>query len=184
MSSKIENLEGEIWKDIAGYEGYYQVSNKGRIKSVNRVVKHTSSGYLTLKEKLIKCRANNRDGYIRCSLCKNKKVSTFLVHRLVAFAFIKNLENKPHINHLDEIKTNNVVENLEWVTQKENNDYSNTGFKNGTCHFNAKLTEREVREIRKLCSLDGYTATKLAKMFNVSRRHIVNIKLYKRWKHI
>lgn len=96
----------EVWKDIEGYEGRYQVSNLGRVKRVitGRILK---SG-------------KNRGGYLYVNLCKNGKYKTHKIHRQVAQAFIPNPENKPEINHIDEDKSNNVISNLEWSTRKEN----------------------------------------------------------------
>ena len=102
----------EIWKDIEGYEGIYQVSNLGRTKRL----------YKNDKEKILKP-FSNKDGYLIVNLCKEGKVKSRSVHRLVAQAFIPNPENKPEVNHKDENKSNNKVENLEWVTSKENNNY-------------------------------------------------------------
>lgn len=114
---KKNNME-EIYKDIEGYEGLYQVSNLGNVKSLvnNKGI---------AREKIIKpsiC----IDGYKRVLLCKDKTIKCFKIHRLVAQAFIENPNNLPCINHKDECKTNNVVENLEWCTQKYNINY-------GTC---------------------------------------------------
>lgn len=95
----------EVWKDIPGYEGYYQVSDLGRIRGRRGLNKPFK----------------NRDGYLVATLfVKGKKVRTGL-HRLVASAFIPNPENKPQINHIDGIRTNNRIDNLEWVTCSENN---------------------------------------------------------------
>lgn len=104
----------EVWKDVKGYEGLYQVSNLGRIKSLN--YKRTG------KEKIMK-QTKRGNGYLRVDLCKDKKIKTYNVHRLVAMTFIFNEYNKPQVNHINEIKTDNRVENLEWVTSKENVNY-------------------------------------------------------------
>ena len=104
----------EIWKDIEGFEGLYQVSNLGRTKSLN--YNHTK------KEKILKPSLNEK-GYLLVNLYKEGKGRSYLVHRLVAQAFIPNPEDKPQVNHKDEDKTNNKVENLEWVTSKENINY-------------------------------------------------------------
>ena len=105
----------EIWKDIKEYEGYYQVSNWGRIKSLprNSTVKYARN---------LKLRAN-RHGYLYVVLCKNGKVKTYYVHRLVAEAFIPNTDNLPCVNHKDENPLNNNVDNLEWCSYSYNSNY-------------------------------------------------------------
>lgn len=108
----------EIWKDIKGYEGLYQVSNFGRIKSLPK--KRNSK--FTEKEIILKL-FENTSGYIQTNLWKNKKGKNFLVHKLVAEAFISNNYNFPYINHKDENKQNNRVDNLEWCTAKYNSNY-------------------------------------------------------------
>ena len=105
----------EIWKDIKGYEGLYQVSNLGNVKSLSR--------YHHKKEQILKPNLKN-DGYYETTLLKNGKPKWIRTHRLVAMAFIPNLENKPQINHKDGNKLNNCVENIEWVTNQENIDHA------------------------------------------------------------
>ena len=102
----------EYWKDIKGYEGLYQVSNLGRIRKENKII----SPWTQL-------------GYKIVVLWKNKKCKKFRVHRLVAEAFILNPNNYTQVNHKDEDKSNNSVENLEWCTQKYNNSYGNRTLK-------------------------------------------------------
>lgn len=104
----------EEWKDIKGYESLYQVSNLGRIKSLN--YNHTK------KEKIMSLE-NNKSGYLRVALHLRKKQRHYLVHRLVAEAFIPNPNNYACINHKDENKQNNNIDNLEWCTHKYNNCY-------------------------------------------------------------
>lgn len=104
----------EIWKDIKNYEGLYQVSTLGNVKSLN--FKHTG------KEKILKL-TKNSSGYLNVGLCKDGKRKGFLVHRLVAETFIPNPDNLKQVNHLSERKTENNVKNLEWVTAKYNVNY-------------------------------------------------------------
>ena len=101
----------EIWKDIKGFEGHYQVSNLGRVKSLKRG-----------KERILK---PGRDtyGYLRVILWKNNKMKMCYIHRLVAQAFLPNPQNLPQINHKNEDKTDNKVENLEWCDSRYNNNY-------------------------------------------------------------
>ena len=101
----------EIWKDIEGYEGLYQVSNMGRVKSLD--YKHTG------KEKIMKL-FKNKKGYLQINLSKNNEQKFFTVHRLVALAFIPNQLNKPFIDHINTVKDDNRADNLRWCTAKEN----------------------------------------------------------------
>ena len=111
----------EIWKDIKGYEGLYQVSNLGRVKSLPKYHK-TKSGYFS-KERIIKTIRNDR-GYLMVGLSKDWKKKKVFVHRLVAEAFIPNPNNYTQINHINEQeKDNNNVDNLEWCTCKYNCNY-------------------------------------------------------------
>lgn len=109
-------LPREKWKDIKKYEGKYQVSNLGNVRSLNY---HRENKIKRLKK------SNDKAGYLVVGLCKNGKIRTYKVHRLVAEAFIFNPDNLPQINHKDENKNNNSVFNLEWCTSKYNNNYGN-----------------------------------------------------------
>jgi len=109
----------EIWKDIKGFEGLYQVSNLGRVKSLERETIRKDGSKLPIKERILKPQKGL--GYLRVALCKGSgKGKLFFVHRLVCEAFHENTENKPCVNHIDENKINNVASNLEWCTYKEN----------------------------------------------------------------
>ena len=108
------NMKGEIWKDIENYEGYYMVSNMGRIKSLN--YRHTG------KEGILKGN-DNGDGYLQVKLLKDDKGKNYKIHRLVAQAFLDNSNNLPEVNHRDENKQNNCVQNLEWCDRAYNNNY-------------------------------------------------------------
>ena len=117
----------EIWKDIKGYEGIYQVSNMGKVKSLKRTINNSTTygGKATIKERILKPK-KDKDGYEAVGLNKDGKRKDFRVHRLVADAFIPNPNNYPIVNHKDEVKDNNVVSNLEWCTVRYNNTYGTT----------------------------------------------------------
>lgn len=108
----------EEYRDIEGYEGLYQVSNLGNVKSLERM-KWNGRGYQKVPERILKPRKNGY-GYLQVNLNKEGKKSTYRVHRLVAEAFLENSENLPEVNHKDECKTNNNVSNLEWCTREYN----------------------------------------------------------------
>jgi hypothetical protein len=114
----LEDIEGEIWKDIEGYEGHYQISSFGRVKSLGRLM---CRGYVfrMCTDKIRKITVKS-DGYAEINLCLKNKYSIFRVHRLVALAFIDNPKNKLEVNHIDSIRLNNNVKNLEWLTKREN----------------------------------------------------------------
>lgn len=109
----------EIWKDIKGYEDKYQVSNTGKVRSKDRF---DSAMRNRIKGQIIK-QVSSAHGYKRLNLCKNGKPRLWLVHRLVAEAFIPNPNNLPYINHKDENPSNNNVDNLEWCTHLYNMNY-------------------------------------------------------------
>lgn len=139
----------EIWKDVKGFEGYYEVSNLGRVRSVDRVIfDNVRKCDRLLKGRILKKRYHT-GGYNVVAFCKEHIIVNKFVHRLVAEAFIPNLDNLPLVNHKDEDKTNNCVDNLEWCDAKYNNDYGtrkerwyNTRIKNGTIdisHIGSKV---------------------------------------------
>jgi len=171
----------ENWKDIPGYEGSYQASDLGRIKSLRR---RDRLDRYWIEERILKTTVS-RHGYLTLFLSeKDGSQKNQLVHRLIAETHILNPKNKPQVNHKDGIKVHNEKTNLEWSTKSENEKHAyKTGLKEGIKgeqHVFSKLTEKDVIQIRtsKLGSRD------LSKMYNVSQSLICNIKSRKGWKHL
>ena len=162
----------ESWKKIKEYDNYL-ISDQGRVFNFkyNRFLKPGKDRY----------------GYFQVILCKNGVRKFYIIHRLVALAFIPNPENKRTVNHIDGIKMNNLVSNLEWNTQSENVQHSyDNGLKDakGTKNGMAKLTESQVLEIRKLYATGDYYQKDLAKIFGVTQMLISYIVNRKNWVHI
>ena len=134
-------MSEEIWKSIKGYEGLYEISSYGRVKSLERFVYGNGNGKYKIFEKILKPRIRSK--YYSVSLSKNSIKKKCCVHRLVAINFIDNSLNKPEVNHINGNKLDNRVENLEWVTAKENQQHaSRTGLKpKGSNCFNSIFSE-------------------------------------------
>lgn len=162
----------EIWKDVEGYGGCYQISNHGNAKSFRQC----------RYGKLLKFGLTS-SGYPAISPHKDKKQKTMAIHRIVAKSFIPNPDNKPHVNHKDGNKQNNHVSNLEWVTPKENHAHAS---KNGLLACGerqgaSKLNSFQVRVIRKTT---GLTQRELARIFKISQGTSGPILLRKTWRHL
>lgn len=112
----------EEWKPVVGYEGLYEVSSMGRVKSLKRTITGKDGITREIKERILKP-GIAENWYPTVNLSKNGNVVTFRVHRLVATAFIPNPKNLSDVNHKDEDKTNNSVDNLEWMSHKDNSNY-------------------------------------------------------------
>jgi hypothetical protein len=109
----------EEWRQVVNYEGYYEISNLGNLRSVDRIVRYKSSGTMLRRGRPMK-QCKNKYGYMDVRLCKEGVEKAHLVHRLVAMAFLDNPEDKPQVNHKNGVKWNNCLENLEWSTLSEN----------------------------------------------------------------
>lgn len=138
----------EVWKAIEGYEGLYEVSNLGRVKSLERYENARIGVLRKRKERFLKYFLD-KDGYEKVTLSKNHKLKTIGVHRLVAETFIENPEKKPQVNHIDEDKTNNSSMNLEWVTQIENVNHGTRNKRISEAMTNNPLTSKPVIAISK-----------------------------------
>lgn len=185
-------MEEEIWKDIVGYEGYYQVSSLGRVKALERVYKQRNGltgrdNYRTYPEQMMYVEVD-KDGYLKTRLSKDGKQKKFLIHRLVALTFIPNPENKPEVNHKSGVKDDNRVDNLEWMTTSENQQHAHDNklyqCARGENSGNAKLTELQVREIHALSKDKAIPVETLALKYSVKSNTIYRILNGIRWKHI
>lgn len=175
-----DSVESEEWRDIEGYEGLYQVSSLGRIRSLTRICK-VGKGLRKLDGRVLK--QYKYLGYMVLVLYDkkaNKKICR--VHRAVAKAFVAG-DTSLVVNHKDGVRHNNHVDNLEWVTQKENIRHASTFLRKGAIidgrPYNAKLDWAQVLTI---CSLKSYTTKKLSKHFSIptsSIRRIRNGQAYK-----
>lgn len=164
----------EKWAPVKGYEGYYEVSNLGRIKSLKR--------FGVLKDRLLKPGVMSK-GYLTVRLFIDGNATCLLLHRLIAIAFLPNPDNKLEVNHIDSNIRNCTLSNLEWCTRSENIKHSysfgkntQTGIRNSKC----KLSEDDVHSIRKSNKLN----VEEARLHKVSAATISSIRRRKTWTHI
>jgi hypothetical protein len=151
----------EIWVEIKNYEGLYEASNLGRVRNADGLI---------LKQHI------NTHGYLQCNLSKNNVKKAFRIHRIIADSFIPNPKRKEQVNHLDGVKTNNYVNNLEWCTRIENMRHAN---ENGLINKVKKLSHPDVVEIRE--NKHNLTHAELGKMYGVSQTQISRIIAFKEW---
>lgn len=139
LCDKKKTME-EIWKDKKDYEGLYQVSNWGRAKSLDRYIKGKGHSLQFKKGRILKPMKDN-NGYLKVRLCNGEKSKTFNLHRLVAEAFLPNPDNLPQVNHKDENKLNNSVDNLEWCDSRYNKNYGTRNKRISEKMTNGKLSK-------------------------------------------
>ena len=180
--------EIEVWKDIEHWEGYYQVSNKSRVRSLDRKIINSIGRTHYLKGIVLK-NIIPKDHYPYVCLRKNGLNIPKSVHRLVALAFIPNPENKPEVNHKDGNKHNCCINNLEWNTQSENAKHSRENglqitIKGDDCTY-SKLTNSKVLAIKRLYRINPkFHRSNLAKKLDVNVNTIVSIIKNRNWNHL
>ena len=156
-------MKNEIWKDIPDYEGLYQISSIGRVKSLKRSISRNNGRVLNLSEKQLSAKIDEH-GYVKFQLWKNNKPKNIRAHRLVALNFIENPKNHLEVNHIDGNKTNNKYDNLEWCSSFHNQlEAKRLGLKKCT-----RVTK--IIEGVKICSYES--VTEAAKLNNVHRTSI------------
>ena len=183
-----EEHEKEVWKDVPGYEGRYQVSNLGQVKGLDYIGVNPKGLPAKVKGRVLKTDIIHC-GYHRVTLSQNNKRKNFLVHRLVIEAFVPNPDNKPEANHEDCDKNNNRFDNLGWTTKLENMRHAikngrrdNMPNVRGEENHNARLNNLQVRVIKKC--FNDLRNFELAAYFNVPDYLISNIRGGRTWKHI
>jgi hypothetical protein len=172
----INNLDGEIFKDVVGYEGLYKISNLGRVKALNKNGNNK-------KKDIIRIQRVNQFGYLTFNICKNNKKKFIQIHRLVAESFIPNPENKPEVNHKKGIKTDNRVSELEWSTRIENASHSyyvlnnKSGIKKAQKKANEVNTIFKENEIKNVLikRASGISCIEIAKEYGVNRVTITKV---------
>jgi len=183
----------EIWKDINDYEGLYQVSNFGNVRSLDRIV-NKPNGISYMRKGKLCVQSKSNLGYMTVGFTVNNKKVNKYVHRLVAKAFIINNNNYPQVNHIDCNKTNNRMDNLEWCTNSQNHIHAS---KNGLnkLHLHrvayseekngrSLLTNKQVLEIKQKYIPYKYSAKKISKEYGVSESCITHILNNTSWKEI
>lgn len=177
----------EIWKDAVGYEGLYKVSNMGNVLSCKRIVEDKRLGTKQLPERLLKLTVDTA-GYAKVTLYKGTVKQVWKVHRLVAFHFCEKAEGCDIVNHIDNNTTNNVSSNLEWTTSLGNNRHMmnqgrNRNVRGEDCSW-TNLTEKDIIQIRKLCSEGKIPQTQIGEQFGISQQQVSKINVGLRWAHV
>lgn len=172
-------MEQEIWKDIIGHEGLYQISNLARIKSLSRIIVNKNGFNKIIKERILSPVTMNI-GYVAISLWRGNKDTKYTLHRLMAIHFIPNSENKKEVNHINGNRGDNNLLNLEWVTPSENMKHAmRTGkcknfFQKGFNHKQSKLSREKVLAIREMRK-NGARLKEIGRIFDLTMDHVCRI---------
>jgi hypothetical protein len=185
MTDLKDGISQEIWKPIPGYEGLYEVSNHGRVQSLERRVPHGRNGSQRIRGRILRLQ-KHKGGYQAVQLWRDNTMRRPLVHTVVAAAFIGPAPDDHDVNHIDGVKTNNGSDNLEYLTRSQNNSHAYaTDLKaSGERHRWSKLTADQVLEIRRLKKEQGLGCRRLARGFGVTKNTITLILNGTNWKHL
>lgn len=174
-------MSEEIWKPVVGYEGLYEVSDRGRVRTLIKKTRCKSAGGILAQQS-----APNR--YRLVCLTKDGDDHSRSVHRLVATAFIQNLEGKPTVNHRNGIRDDNRLSNLEWATHAEQQEHARSGGRNwavrGTARKSAKLTESRVLLLRAMYASGSFSQSEIGAMFGVHQMIVSRIVRMISWSHV
>lgn len=182
ITTDIEPIDGEIWKDVIGYEGLYQVSNMGRVKSLPRIIKQNGNDRVIYGNLMSETR-DNGSGYINMYLCNGENgCEVVYAHILVAKHFIHNEFNKETVNHKDGNKKNNKVSNLEWATQKEQSEHV---IKNKLRRKNKNsFTDDEIQDIYTELVYNNKTYKYICEKYDISNSYLYQLKNKKNRKSV
>ena len=198
MNNEINIENKEIWQSIPNYEGYYEASNLGKIRSLDREILSKRIGWsnLNVKGKVLKPR-NDKDGYETVVLCKDTIKKYARVHILIAETFIPNPNNLPQVNHSNNIRNDNNVNNLEWGTVQSNNFHRHKTWNHVISNTNpsgrnmsiamslakaTKLNPENVKKIRELYNTGKYTQQQIGDIFGLKKKHIGAVVTRRIWK--
>lgn len=175
------------WRDIPGFKGYYQASTDGQVRSVDRLIPNSvGSGHRLMKGKILNPAVYKNPGYPTVALSMKGKVEYYSVHSLVLLAFVGPCPEGMECRHKNGVKTDNRLENIEWNTRSKNQlDRVEHGTSNsGERNHHAKLTDRDVLQIRRLYQTGKYTQARLARKFKISASIVSEIVNNKIWRHL
>ena len=172
-----------MWKDINDFEGLYQISDDGQVKSLTRPIEDRVGHRYTLSGRILKLNVI-KNGYLVVYLSRDGVVYPKYVHALVAEAYIPNPDGLPVVNHKNGNKKDCSVDNLEWATYSSNNQHAyDTGLKpKGSDFYNARLTEQDVKEIRQLGKYTTYE--EIASKYNVNKATVRDVLLNRTWRNV